>query len=106
MQNIAFEYVIMVCIILNTILLCADHYHATYKFKRFLEICNLVFVVIFTIEMVLKISAYGIKYYWHVNWNKFDCIIVVLSIITLFLDNSGISTLRFIRATRLLRMVK
>ena len=30
--------------------------------------------------MVLKITAYGFKYYWHVNWNKFDFIIVIMSL--------------------------
>lgn len=42
---------------------------------------NTFFVIFFTCEMVLKITAYGFKYYWYVNWNKFDFIVVILSLI-------------------------
>ena len=61
--------------------------------------------------MVLKITAYGFKYYWHVNWNKFDSIIVILSLLamneTLMQEiNINVTALRIIRVSRLLRMVK
>lgn len=49
--------------------------------EKTLQDANLVFVVFFTIEMIVKITAYGRKYYWYVNWNKFDFIIVILSLI-------------------------
>lgn len=55
--------------------------------------------------------AYGINYYWHVNWNKFDLIIVFSSLLTL--DDSwlvklkfNVTALRIIRVARLLRMIK
>ena len=61
--------------------------------------------------MVLKITAHGFKYYWHVNWNKFDFIIVIMSLIaideTLVKElNFNVTALRIIRVSRLLRMVK
>jgi len=31
--------------------------------------------------MIIKITAYGFKYYWYVNWNKFDFIIVLMSLV-------------------------
>jgi hypothetical protein len=34
-------------------------------------------------ECTLKIIAYGWKYYWHVNWNKFDFFIVLISLVGL-----------------------
>jgi len=68
-------------------------------------------VVFFTAELLLKITAYGFKYYWYVNWNKFDCIIVFFSLIALdetWLEslNFNVTALRIIRVSRLLRMVK
>jgi len=68
-------------------------------------------VVFFTIEMTLKITAYGFKYYWYVNWNKFDFIIVIMSLVSLnenLLEtlNFNPTALRIIRVSRLLRMVK
>lgn len=56
--------------------------------------------------------AYGFKYYWYVNWNKFDCIVVILSLVAVdeqFLQqqlNFNPTSLRIIRITRLFRMVK
>lgn len=72
---------------------------------------NTVFVVFFTVEMLLKLTAYGFTYYWYVNWNKFDFIVVMFSLIALdeaLLTqlNFNVTALRIIRVSRLLRMVK
>jgi len=61
--------------------------------------------------MALKITAYGFMYYWHVNWNKFDFIIVVMSLVAVNESlmqsiNFNVTALRIIRVSRLLRMVK
>lgn len=61
--------------------------------------------------MTLKITAYGFKYYWYVNWNKFDFIIVMMSLVSLnenLLERLHFNptALRIIRVSRLLRMVK
>jgi len=71
----------------------------------------MTFVVFFTFEMVLKITAHGFKYYWHVNWNKFDFIIVWMSLIAFDEEllknlNFNVTALRIIRVSRLLRMIK
>jgi hypothetical protein len=68
-------------------------------------------VVFFTVEMLLKLTAYGFTYYWYVNWNKFDFIVVMFSLIALdeaLLTqlNFNVTALRIIRVSRLLRMVK
>lgn len=80
-QSQAFEYLVMVAIIINTLFLCIDYHQKSQYLEEVLQKANLVFVVFFTIEMVIKITAYGWKYYWYVNWNKFDFIIVMLSLI-------------------------
>lgn len=52
--------------------------------------------------------AYGLKFYFLDNWNKFDCIIVILSIVASDEDlfSFKVTALRIIRVARLLRMVK
>jgi hypothetical protein len=72
---------------------------------------NLFFVVFFTVEMILKITAYGWKYYWYVSWNKFDFVIVIMSLVAVdeeLLEGIGINvtTLRIMRVLRLFRLVK
>ena len=110
-QSQVFEYFIMAAIVINTVFLCIDYYHKGPELAKILDQANLVFVVIFAIEMVIKITALGFTYYWHVNWNKFDCIIVIMSLIAIdesLLNNIGfnVTALRIIRVSRLLRMVK
>ena len=111
-QSQAFEYVVMFAIVTNTIFLCIDYHGKGPGLTKILEDSNYSFVLFFLIEMLLKITAYGFKYYWYVNWNKFDFIIVILSLVALderMLKeklNFNVTALRIIRVSRLLRMVK
>lgn len=106
--NNKFEYFIMFIIVLNTLFLCMDYYNAPKTYKQAINTGNIVFVAIFTLECVLKLFGYNFRYYWHENWNKFDLVIVILSLISLDsrLFNFNVTALRIIRAARLLRMVK
>ena len=70
----------------------------------------MVFVGIFTLECILKISAFGFKVYFIEAWNKFDFAIVVMSLIAidedLIAEGINVTPLRIIRVARLLRMIK
>ena len=111
-QSQAFEYIVLTAIVINTAFMCVDHYGQSKDLEELLANSNFFFVIFFTIEMVLKLTAYGFKYYWYVNWNKFDFIVVILSLVAIderFLQeqfNFNVTSLRIIRITRLLRMVK
>jgi hypothetical protein len=106
--NRKFEYFIIFIIALNTLFLCMDYYDAPYTYNRVIEIGNIVFISIFTVEAVLKILGHGIKFYFLENWNKFDFLIVILSLIALdeTLFSFKVTALRIIRVARLLRMIK
>ena len=45
---------------------------------KYVEVSNLVFSVIFLIEMILKLSAYGFFRYISDGFNVFDGLIVIL----------------------------
>lgn len=110
-QSHIFEYFIMMSIMVNTVFLCIDYEDKSAKMEQVLNIANLLFVIIFTLEVVFKVIAYGFKYYWHVNWNKFDFVIVIMSLVaideTLLTNlNFNVTALRIMRVSRLLRMVK
>lgn len=102
----------MTAIVINTFFLCIDYYDKSKDLERILQNSNYTFVVFFTCELILKITSYGFKYYWYVNWNKFDFIIVIMSLVALdeqLLEeklNFNVTALRIIRVSRLLRMVK
>jgi hypothetical protein len=102
---------VMTAIVFNTLFLCIDHYGIKPDLESVLNRSNIFFVVFFTAEMILKMAAYGLAYYWYVNWNKFDFIVVVFSLLALnekALEgmNFNVTALRIIRVSRLLRMVK
>ena len=82
MQSNRFDLFIMLMIILNTVVLCMDFYGSAQVYKDVIDNFNLVFVVIFTIEAALKLLGLGPRYYFHVNWNKFDFSIVILSLVS------------------------
>ena len=74
-----------------------------------MNIGNNIFVVVFLLEAILKLIAYGFYYYFHENWNKFDFLIVCTSLLSLnedLLEGFNVTALRIIRVARLLRMVK
>jgi hypothetical protein len=101
----------MVGIIFNTFFMCIDYHQKSDSLALLLLDMNLFFVVFFTAEMILKITAYGWKYYWYVSWNKFDFVIVIMSLIAVdeeLLEGIGINVtaLRIMRVLRLFRLVK
>jgi len=69
---------------------------------------NIVFIIIYVIEFVLKISALYPKYYFADNWNRFDFLILVVSLIFISDDIAFINAtvLRVLRIARLFRIVK
>ncbi len=52
----------------------APSFHGSWV--SFLGVCKLVFVAIFTAEVVLKLLSLGPTIYFAEAWNKFDCTVV------------------------------
>uniref|UniRef100_A0A3B3RCL9 Sodium channel protein n=1 Tax=Paramormyrops kingsleyae TaxID=1676925 RepID=A0A3B3RCL9_9TELE len=98
---------ITVCIVLNTLFMALEHYPMTDEFNNMLSVGNLVFTGIFTAEMVFKIIALDLYYYFQQGWNIFDGFIVTLSLMELGLSNvEGLSVLRSFRLLRVFKLAK
>jgi len=52
--------------------------HDRPRLKRLLEICDNLFTIIFTAEVVLKLTAYGPKKYFSDGWSCLDFAIVIV----------------------------
>jgi Ion transport protein len=67
-----------------------------------------VFISFFLLEATLKLIGFGVRFYFLDTWNRFDFLIVLLSIIAIDADlfQFKVTALRIIRVARLLRMVK
>uniref|UniRef100_A0A0N4X9W3 Ca_chan_IQ domain-containing protein n=1 Tax=Haemonchus placei TaxID=6290 RepID=A0A0N4X9W3_HAEPC len=77
----AFEYVIFLIIVLNTVSLACKHYPSGHRFEYVLDVLNLVFTGVFAFEAFFKIIALNPKNYFGDRWNAFDFIIVLGSFI-------------------------
>ncbi|XP_075340375.1 sodium channel protein type 2 subunit alpha-like [Odontesthes bonariensis] len=98
---------ITICIVLNTLFMALEHYPMTDEFNTMLTVGNLVFTVIFTAEMVLKLIAMDPYYYFQQGWNIFDGVIVCLSLMELGLSKvEGLSVLRSFRLLRVFKLAK
>ena len=76
-----FDIIIIILILLNMLSMMAESHDQSDTMKHLLECLNLTFVVIFAIECLIKIFALR-QYYFTNGWNLFDCVIVVLSIVS------------------------
>lgn len=68
-----------------------------------LHILDVTALVIFTIEIVLKLLAYGPKRFFTDGWNIFDFAVVVIALVP---GSGPLSVLRTLRVLRVLRLVK
>uniref|UniRef100_F7CNJ4 Sodium channel protein n=1 Tax=Monodelphis domestica TaxID=13616 RepID=F7CNJ4_MONDO len=117
--NQAFDIFIITLICLNMVTMMAetDSPEGPNKQKEnLLEYLNRAFVVIFTVECLLKIFALR-QFYFANGWNLFDCVVVVLSIVSnmvaLLEKNKAIPfppvlfrVIRLARIGRILRLVR
>lgn len=102
------EIFITVIIVLNTIVICLDYVNKPKVLGDVLDNFNIAFVLIFSLEAIIKLIGLGFSQYFREKWNLFDLIIVILSILTSTetLFPFKINSIRIIRIARLLRMVK
>ncbi|XP_020560491.1 voltage-dependent L-type calcium channel subunit alpha-1D [Oryzias latipes] len=76
-----FEYVMFVLILGNTLTLAIQHYEQSKLFTSVMDILNMIFTVVFTIEMIIKLLALRAHHYFIDPWNSFDALIVVGSVL-------------------------
>ncbi|CAL8071002.1 unnamed protein product [Calicophoron daubneyi] len=120
-----FEYYIMVMIAINTLILMMKYHrpeqkttsslHMDMDLQAYHSYCNTLlyfnsaFTVMFSIECVLKIMAFGPKNYFRDRWNIFDFITVIGSITDVLvseLQESAFLSLGFLRLFRAARLIK
>mmetsp|Transcript_57180 Transcript_57180/g.100037 ORF Transcript_57180/g.100037 Transcript_57180/m.100037 type:complete len:1956 (+) Transcript_57180:179-6046(+) len=118
-ENKRFDQAVLVCICISSLAMALDQPMADPEavLTQILYWMGFVFTVVFTIEMLLKMIAFGCLYgntngkraYWLQPWNILDGIVVTVSILDIATQGKGalgaMKTLRIIRALRPLRVV-
>ncbi|XP_006872615.1 PREDICTED: voltage-dependent R-type calcium channel subunit alpha-1E isoform X3 [Chrysochloris asiatica] len=110
----SFEYTIMAMIALNTVVLMMKYYSAPCTYELALKYLNIAFTMVFSLECVLKIIAFGFLNYFRDTWNIFDFITVIGSITEIILTDSklvntsgfNMSFLKLFRAARLIKLLR
>ena len=75
-----FEIFIVIAILLNTCVLASTYFMMPEAVKQVLEALNILFMVIFALEAVIRITALKTAYFKD-NWNLFDFIIITLAVL-------------------------
>uniref|UniRef100_A0A182YN23 Voltage-dependent L-type calcium channel subunit alpha n=1 Tax=Anopheles stephensi TaxID=30069 RepID=A0A182YN23_ANOST len=108
----AFYWLIIILVFLNTGVLATEHYHQPQWLDDFQEYTNMFFVALFSLEMFLKMYSLGLQGYYVSLFNRFDCFVVIGSVIEVLLTNTqlmpplGISVLRCVRLLRVFKVTK
>uniref|UniRef100_A0A4W5S0W7 Voltage-dependent calcium channel type A subunit alpha-1 n=1 Tax=Hucho hucho TaxID=62062 RepID=A0A4W5S0W7_9TELE len=103
----SFEYTVMVMIALNTVVLMMKYYSAPAAYDTVLKHLNTAFTVLFSLECILKIMAFGFVNYFRDTWNIFDFITVLGSITEIISINTfNMSFLKLFRAARLIKLLR
>jgi voltage-dependent calcium channel L type alpha-1D len=131
----AFYWLIIILVFLNTVVLATEHHGQEpfldtfqgfidfsfyFRFKLFNGLfsfslsawTNIFFVMLFTMEMFLKMYSLGFQGYFVSLFNRFDCFVVIGSIGEILLSHYeimpplGISVLRCVRLLRVFKVTK
>ncbi|XP_056326058.1 voltage-dependent T-type calcium channel subunit alpha-1G [Danio aesculapii] len=108
---------ITIVIALNVITMSMEHYHQPKVLSDSLKICNYIFTVIFVLESIFKLVAFGFRRFFKDRWNQLDLAIVLLSIMGITLEEIEVNAslpinptiiriMRVLRITRVLKLLK
>ncbi|MEF3312684.1 ion transporter [Paenibacillus sp. GYB004] len=99
----SFTSLILTVVFLNAIVIGLQSYpQVNAAYGSLLQSLDLVFLMIFTVEVVLKIFADRTNYFKD-GWNVFDFIVVAASL--LFISSPFVSVLRILRVLRILKTI-
>ncbi|XP_066560959.1 voltage-dependent T-type calcium channel subunit alpha-1G isoform X3 [Amia ocellicauda] len=105
---------ITVVIGLNVITMAMEHYQQPKVLDEALKICNYIFTIVFVLESVFKLVAFGFRRFFKDRWNQLDLAIVLLSIMGITLEEIEVNAslpinptiIRIMRVLRIARVLK
>uniref|UniRef100_A0A8C6PGH1 Voltage-dependent T-type calcium channel subunit alpha n=1 Tax=Nothobranchius furzeri TaxID=105023 RepID=A0A8C6PGH1_NOTFU len=105
---------ITIVIGLNVITMSMEHYEQPQELDNALKICNYIFTLIFVLESVFKLVAFGFRRFFKDKWNQLDLAIVLLSIMGITLEEIEVNAslpinptiIRIMRVLRIARVLK
>ncbi|KAK3530610.1 hypothetical protein QTP86_028871, partial [Hemibagrus guttatus] len=105
---------ITIIIGINVLTMSMEHYNQPKYLEDSLKYCNYVFTLVFVIESVLKLVAFGFRRFFKDRWNQLDLAIVLLSVMGITLEEIDLNAslpinptiIRIMRVLRIARVLK
>ncbi|XP_057201001.1 voltage-dependent T-type calcium channel subunit alpha-1H isoform X2 [Triplophysa rosa] len=102
----------IICI--NVVTMSIEHFQQPPYLDEGLKYCNYVFTIIFIIEALLKLVAFGFRRFFKDRWNQLDLAIVLLSVMGITLEEIKMNAalpinptiIRIMRVLRIARVLK
>lgn len=95
-------------ILINSAIIFLGGYSSNQQHKLLISIADNLITALFIIELAVKINQFGFIQYFKSNWNKFDFILITLSIPALiaFIINVNVVDFSFLLVFRVMRVFK
>ena len=94
-------------ILVNVAVLLSDHYPTTPEWDFFVAAVNLVCLLVFTAEFLMKLIGYGFTAFLENRWQRLDLFVIIGSWGSMFVGmKAGAGVIRAFRTVRLALLVK
>jgi len=103
-----FDQCILVLIVISSGTLALEDKHLNERptLKRTLDVLDTVFTIVFSLEMILKWLAFGMRRYFGNIWSWLDFVIVLVSLVNLMASIFGSGKIQALKTMRTLRAMR
>uniref|UniRef100_A0A1I8IQR8 Voltage-dependent L-type calcium channel subunit alpha n=1 Tax=Macrostomum lignano TaxID=282301 RepID=A0A1I8IQR8_9PLAT len=106
-----FGSIVLVCILVSSAMLAAEEpVNSDNNRNKILNKFDYFFTTVFTIEIILKVTAYGLVLhegaFCRQAFNLLDILVVLTSVVSFFLDSDTFSVVKILRVLRVLRPLR
>ncbi|MEQ9415373.1 MAG: ion transporter [Cyclobacteriaceae bacterium] len=102
------DKVILTLILINAVIIFVSGFDLNPLNKFLFQFIDNAITALFIVEMVIKIRQYGSRGYFRSNWNKFDFILITLSIpaLVFFILDLEVLGISYVLVFRVMRVFK
>lgn len=112
-EHPAYDIGVIIIVVVNMVIMCLMWYDQPTRMANVMTELNDICTYLFVADLMLKFAGLGSRQYLADNWNKFDCVIIIISILPLVARRSGNGLMgidptifRVFRVFRVFRLLK
>eukprot|EP00882_Tetradesmus_deserticola_P020321 GHRQ01021939.1.p2 GENE.GHRQ01021939.1~~GHRQ01021939.1.p2 ORF type:complete len:274 (+),score=131.28 GHRQ01021939.1:201-1022(+) len=105
-QSKQFEVSLMAVIIANSALMATVYYNQPHEMIKAVEGLNYAFTCFYLLEFLIKLGGLGWEGYWKNNWNKFDLVLLISSLVDMIVALAMGSHANFLKVQKIMRLLR